>query len=61
MLDKCPKLNFIEFKCMSCSPQKAKCNSYILDFTLMIEVVISETPKGSREKISIIFQRDLCP
>lgn len=61
MLDKCPSLNFTEFKCMNCNPQKAKCNSSILDLTLKIEALISETPKGSRERISTIVQWDLCP
>lgn len=43
-LDRCPRLNFTEFKCMGCNTEKAKCNSSILDLTLRIEAVISETP-----------------
>lgn len=60
-LDKCPRINVTEFKCMSCNQQKAKCNSSILDLTPKIEAVISETPKGSRERISILFQWVFCP
>lgn len=54
-------LNFTEFKCINCNPQKTKCNSSILDLTLKIGALISETPKGSRKRISITVQWDFCP
>lgn len=60
-VDKSQRLNLMEFKCMSCNTQKQKHNSSILDLTLKIEAVISETPKGVRDRIPIIFQWDLCP
>lgn len=56
LANKCQKLNLMEFKCMSCNPQKEKHNSSILDLILKIEAVISETPKGAGERIPIIFQ-----
>ena len=56
-VDKCQRLSLMEFKCMSYNSQKEKHNSSILDLTLKIEAVISETPKGGENShyISVGF------